>query len=693
MLQILSLHPEHIQNETISAISWCGQTPSSFTVPAYEQLVVDWANPSCLRIRSCSDDPVSVVDVDLILAEVTHDWDSDSNQNVIIVKPWCDKQSPQITEINLKRLRKCISAPSNHTETFFTMHNDQLADEECQGPEFWIFLVRGDAAAVQAVLRRMGEGGSVRYKPFEVLGLGAQIGAGANAIVYCGKHCHPDHVNDDGCEDNIVFKVLHRNPDCATAFEELDVIQHEISLVIHAGKHPNIIKFLGVFCLEDGAVATAGANTASYKLLSKDNPSGLLPRWALMSEYLPGGDVFDAASKQPFKERRARQVMADLLSACAHIHRRGIVHRDVKVENLLLGKDGRAVLTDFGIAALVSDEEAMGKYCGSPGYAAPEILCSKPYGIKIDSFSAGAVLYFMLCGKLPFEGKKLKVVLKRTLTSEVSFDNHPEFSKVTHNCKSFILKLLEKVPEKRLSAEQAASQLWRMDEAKNRRLPEGTNQSMLSTKGGRANLNLNDVGNVLERTFDDQFIACDQQTAHTGGSAFRYLRSSQSNHKKSDGSENDLEDSLTESCGQRASLRGSWSQKINHLMSKLRTNKTNGPTLLQSMSTDMNRGSAMSVPNNRTCDQKAQASPYKSSVYALSSDDLSDRERSTALLAEEQGRVTHASSSSSGSTSHSCMTQASTQCSVQVPALGCLKERMSPESRPTYPSPLAKVCP
>jgi len=247
----------------------------------------------------------------------------------------------------------------------------------------------------------------------------------------------------------------------------------------------------------------------------KGSLSGLLPRWALVSEYLCGGDVFDAVAKQLFKETRARQVMADLLSALAHIHRRGIVHRDVKAENLLLAKDGRAVLTDFGIAALVSDEEAMGKFSGSPGYVA-EILSKKPYGIKVDSFSVGVLLYFMLCGGLPFQGKTVKSTLKRTMTREVSFDNHPEFLNVTHQCKSFILKLLEKPSENRPSAEQASSQLWCINGGHYCGPQEGINQYTPSTNSERMSLKIHDALNMPEKGFDDVFMASDQRPSVIG---------------------------------------------------------------------------------------------------------------------------------------------------------------------------------
>jgi len=283
MLPSLSLHQVHVQRSSILAIPWCGQASSNFTIPEDEELVVDWVNPSCLSVKACSNDLESIMDVDLMLAEVKHDWDSDFNQSVIIVKPWCEaEQNPNIIEISLNRLKSCAAAP--------TINFEQFANNECQAPEFWIFLVNGGDATVRAALQRMGEGGSVRYNPFEVLELGLQVGAGANAIVYRGKYCHPDDASDAGCKSKIVFKVLHRNPRYATALEELDAIQHEISLVIHAGRHPNIIKFLGAFCLEDEAVTNANASSKSYNVLSKDSPSGLLPRWALVNEYLPGGD-------------------------------------------------------------------------------------------------------------------------------------------------------------------------------------------------------------------------------------------------------------------------------------------------------------------------------------------------------------------------------------------------------------------
>jgi len=187
---------------------------------------------------------------------------------------------------------------------------------------------------------------------------------------------------------------------------------------------------------------------------------GLIPRWALVSQYVGGGNLCEAISKRQFKEPRAHQVMADLLCALAHIHRRGIAHMDVKAGNILLSMHGKAVLADFGFAALISDAEAMSRSCGTPGYVAPEVISRKQRGVKVDSFGAGATLYFMLCGKLPFKGKSTIATLKQTMTCEVCFHKHPVFSEVSCPCKHFIHELLRKDPHNRPTAEQAASKMW-----------------------------------------------------------------------------------------------------------------------------------------------------------------------------------------------------------------------------------------
>jgi len=195
--------------------------------------------------------------------------------------------------------------------------------------------------------------------------------------------------------------------------------------------------------------------------------------------------------------------MADLLSALAHIHSHEIAHRDVKA-NVLLTKHGRAVLTDFGLAAPTSDAEAMCKLCGTPGYAAPEVITRKQPGVKIDIFSAGATLYFILCGRLPFRGSSVNSVLHRTLKKEVSFDVHPEFSQVSAQCNNFMCQLLQKDLHNRLTAEQAASQMW----GSNNDMECGQHKKTSNAVNGCPSSSMSETGAC------SQFVSCGHYDPH-----------------------------------------------------------------------------------------------------------------------------------------------------------------------------------
>jgi len=442
----MKVHPAHFQHHSLSSITLQGR---SLKFDADDVPVVVWSGQSCLRITPTLDEAGLFVDIDLTLADVKRDWASDMEQHVIIVSQGYGPQHQNVEfgDINYDVLMSRADVPAIGDDTVSIPRVSQGKDASDAAPEFWIFLVEGNTSCVRTILQQMGEVGAIRRDPFAVIEIGQKIGSGGTANVYCAKYCHAGGGNESGCTDTMAVKVLEPSPKCATALQELDAVRHEITLIVRAGTHPNIIRFLGLFCLED-----------QDESMSID--VGLMPRWALVSEYVAGGDLCHAVSKRRFKEPRAHQVIADLLCALAHIHRRGIVHRDVKPANLLLTKHGKAVLADFGLAALTSDAEAMCQSCGTPGYVAPEVISRKQSGVKVDSFSTGATLYFMLCGKLPFEGSSTISTLERTMKDEVSFNSHPEFSEVGWRCKYFIHKLLQKDPRNRPTAGQAASQMW-----------------------------------------------------------------------------------------------------------------------------------------------------------------------------------------------------------------------------------------
>ncbi|KAJ3260393.1 hypothetical protein HDU77_001349 [Chytriomyces hyalinus] len=125
----------------------------------------------------------------------------------------------------------------------------------------------------------------------------------------------------------------------------------------------------------------------------------------LVLEYAPGGELFHYIMAQPsghLGEREGCKFFAQLVAGVSYMHFMGIVHRDLKLENLLLGPDNNILISDFGFANTSS--EHMATQCGSPSYAAPELVSNADYvGVSVDIWSCGVILYGMLCGYLPYD--------------------------------------------------------------------------------------------------------------------------------------------------------------------------------------------------------------------------------------------------------------------------------------------------
>lgn len=184
----------------------------------------------------------------------------------------------------------------------------------------------------------------------------------------------------------------------------------------------------------------------------------------LVMELVKGGDLFDAiAAATKFSEKEASVMLRNLASALFYLHSLQIVHRDIKPENLLVEIDAQGTkvlkLADFGLAQKVT--ELLYTVCGTPTYVAPEILAEAGYGLKIDVWAAGVILYILLCGFPPFVSatSDQEELFDRILSGHYEFSS-PYWDNISHSAKDLITHMLQVQPELRFSAEDVLDHLW-----------------------------------------------------------------------------------------------------------------------------------------------------------------------------------------------------------------------------------------
>jgi serine/threonine protein kinase len=168
----------------------------------------------------------------------------------------------------------------------------------------------------------------------------------------------------------------------------------------------------------------------------------------LVLEYVEGGELFDYVSKNgPLPEEEAVRLFRQIIAGLGYCHRFNICHRDLKPENILLDGQHNVKLADFGMAALQPAGHWLNTSCGSPHYAAPEIIYGRKYrGDRADMWSCGIILYALLTGYLPFDGGDLPNTLR--LVKRGDYMIPPELSDESAD---LIQRILQKRPEDRIS--------------------------------------------------------------------------------------------------------------------------------------------------------------------------------------------------------------------------------------------------
>lgn len=177
----------------------------------------------------------------------------------------------------------------------------------------------------------------------------------------------------------------------------------------------------------------------------------------IIQEYACGKDFMEyLVEKQKIDEQEACLYFQQIISALEYIHKQGIAHRDLKPENMILTKTNEIKVIDFGLSNTYKPGELLSTACGSPCYAAPEMLEGKSYiGSLVDIWSAGIILYFMLCGHHPFEGSTHSELYKKIKNGKFNIPKH-----VSREGKDLLNSILVTNPKKRFKISQIKAHPW-----------------------------------------------------------------------------------------------------------------------------------------------------------------------------------------------------------------------------------------
>lgn len=253
--------------------------------------------------------------------------------------------------------------------------------------------------------------------------LGRTLGRGSTGRVRLAKHCQTGQL----AAIKIIPKVIAQGSHGKARIDDNGLpygIEREI-IIMKLISHPNIMALYDVW----------------------ENTNELY----LVLEYIEGGELFDfLVHRGRLTEHEAAHYFGQIIDAVAYCHKFQICHRDLKPENILLDRNHNIKLADFGMAALETRQKLLETSCGSPHYAAPEIVSGKSYhGSPSDVWSCGVILFAMLTGHLPFDDPNIRNLLLKVQTGKYRLPSY-----LSIDAKDLIQQMLRVNPDDRIPIEE-----------------------------------------------------------------------------------------------------------------------------------------------------------------------------------------------------------------------------------------------
>lgn len=272
------------------------------------------------------------------------------------------------------------------------------------------------------------------------------VGAGSMGKVKLARH----HNTQEICAIKIVNRAtkafLHREHQMAPPTTEQEVLERQRKIEKEISRDKRTIREASL-----GQIFYHPHICRLFEVCTMSN------HFYMLFEYVQGGQLLDYIIQHgSLREHHARKFARGIASALRYLHANNIVHRDLKIENIMISATGEIKLIDFGLSNVFDVRKQLHTFCGSLYFAAPELLKAHPYiGPEVDVWSFGVVLYVLVCGKVPFDDENSSVLHEKIKQGDVKY---PQFLSI--EVISLLSKMLVVDPLKRANLKQVVEHPW-----------------------------------------------------------------------------------------------------------------------------------------------------------------------------------------------------------------------------------------